>query len=173
MEDRILNIISFCIPAIITGLVAYYFFNLHTKNEEGRRRFALKRTIQKETIPQRLHAYERITLFLERIHPAKLVIAIAPEKYTLEQYEMVLINQIESEFEHNLAQQIYMTDTCWNYVKTAKNATIQFIRVVGNKNEITSAEQLRTEVLNQLVQKEAPSQTALLFIKKEVSEFLD
>ena len=38
---KIIELFSYTLPAIITGGVAYYFFNSHLKNEEGRRRYLL------------------------------------------------------------------------------------------------------------------------------------
>ena len=64
---KIIELLSYTLPAIITGLVAFYFFNLHTKNEEGRRRYLLHKEAQKAALPLRLQAYERMTLFVERI----------------------------------------------------------------------------------------------------------
>lgn len=43
-------------------------------------------------------------------------------------YESLLIASIEQEFEHNLSQQIYVSDECWSIISAAKNATIQLIR---------------------------------------------
>ena len=65
---KLIELLSYTLPAVITGLVAYYFFDLHTKNEEGRRRFLLNKEAQKDALPIRLQAFERITLFLERIN---------------------------------------------------------------------------------------------------------
>ena len=75
---KILEIISYSLPSLITGAVAFYFFSLHTKNEEGRRRFLLNKEAQKDALPIRLQAFERMTLFLERINPTKLLIRITP-----------------------------------------------------------------------------------------------
>jgi hypothetical protein len=76
--SKMLELLSYTLPAIITGVVAYYFFNLHTKNEEGRRRYLLMKDGQKNSMPLRLQAYERMTLFLERISLANLVTRISP-----------------------------------------------------------------------------------------------
>ena len=65
--SRIFDLFLFAIPSIITGIIAYYFFREHTKNEDGRRRFLLKKDMQVNAMPLRLQAYERIALFLERI----------------------------------------------------------------------------------------------------------
>ena len=45
---KIIELLSYTLPAIVTGLVAYYFFDLHTKNEEGRRRYLLNKEAQKK-----------------------------------------------------------------------------------------------------------------------------
>ena len=73
---KLIELLSYTLPAIITGFVAYYFFNLHTKNEEGRRRYLLNKDTQKDALPLRLQAFERMTLFLERINPGKLLISL-------------------------------------------------------------------------------------------------
>jgi len=80
-----------------------------------------------------------------------------------------LIKQIENEFEHNLSQQIYMTDECWNIIKATKSATIQIIRSAG-MSESDTADRLREDILNKTLDNQSPSATALSFIKKEISE---
>ena len=69
-ESKIIELLFFILPALLTGAIAYYFFSLHTKNEEGRRRFLLHKEMDKNTLPIRLQAYERMALFLERIKSA-------------------------------------------------------------------------------------------------------
>ncbi|WP_335966148.1 hypothetical protein [Galbibacter sp. PAP.153] len=169
-EYKIMELLFYVLPAVVTGAIAYYFFSLHTKNEEGRRRYLLHRETEKTALPLRLQAYERMALFLERINPSKLLLRVAPENADKNQYEGLLIASIESEFDHNLAQQIYITDECWNVIKTSKNATIQLIRKAGMNAE--NANKLREEVLNELMEKQAPSYTALGYIKKEIRELI-
>lgn len=168
MENKIIELFAYAIPTIITGLIAYYFFNAHTKNEEGRRRYLLHKEAQKDALPIRLQAYERMTLFLERITPSKLLIRISPLSKNKDDYETLLIRSIEDEFDHNLSQQIYLSDECWNIIRAAKNATIQLIRKSAMNSD--SADKLRENVLNQLLEKQPPSNAALSFIKNEVSD---
>ncbi|AEM72258.1 hypothetical protein Murru_3239 [Allomuricauda ruestringensis DSM 13258] len=167
--DQILQLFAYLLPAVVTGAVAFYFFRLHTRNEDGRRRFLLHKDSQKETLPIRLQAYERMALFLERIALNSLVVRVAPKGKNKSDYENLLIKQIETEFEHNLSQQIYMSDSCWNIIKTAKNATIQIIRSAG-MSETDSPDKLREDILNQTMEKESPSNAALAFVKKEVTD---
>ncbi|WP_108425660.1 hypothetical protein [Flagellimonas amoyensis] len=167
--DEILQLFAYLLPAVVTGVIAFYFFRLHTRNEEGRRRFLLHKDSQKDTLPVRLQAYERMALFLERITLNSLVVRVAPISKSKSDYENLLIKQIETEFEHNLSQQIYMSDECWNIIKTAKNATIQIIRSAG-MSETDSPDKLREDILNQTMEKQSPSNTALAFVKKEVGD---
>ena len=65
MEEaiQILNYVAYLLPAIVVGIIAYYFFKGHTANEEGRSRYLIQKEAQNQLIPMRLQAYERITLF--------------------------------------------------------------------------------------------------------------
>lgn len=165
---KIIELLSYTFPAIITGLVAYYFFSLHTKNEEGRRRYLLNKEAQKDMLPLRLQAFERMTLFLERINPGKLLIRISPNSEDKNDYENLLISTIEQEFEHNLTQQIYLSDECWNVIVSAKNATIQMIRRTNRTEEVVTANNLREFIMTDLMDKQSPSSVALSYIKNEV-----
>ena len=167
--DDIFQLFAFLLPAVVTGAVAFYFFRLHTRNEDGRRRFLLHKDSQKHAMPIRFQAYERMALFLERISIPSLVVRVAPKSSDKSEYENLLISNIEKEFDHNLSQQIYMSDECWNIIKAAKNATIQSIRKAG-MSESDSSDKLREDILNATMDKQSPSATALAYIKKEIGE---
>ncbi len=169
-SERLIDLFLFAIPALITGLIAYYFFKEHTKNEDGRRRYLLHKDMQVNAMPLRLQAYERMAIFLERITPSKLLIRVAPISSNKEDYEALLIASIEQEFEHNLSQQIYVSDDCWNIITAAKNATIQLIRKASLLEKTATANKLREVVLTEMMEKRAPSDAALSFIKQEVSD---
>lgn len=169
-SERIIDLFLFAIPTLITGFIAYYFFKEHTKNEDGRRRFLLHKDMQVNTLPIRLQAYERMALFLERITPSKLLIRMNPTSSNKEDYESLLIVSIEQEFEHNLSQQIYISDDCWSIISAAKNATIQLIRKASLLEKTDTANKLREVILTEMMEKRAPSDAALSYIKQEVSE---
>lgn len=172
MEDSWYNLFIAVAPALIVGGLAYYFFDSFIKNEDGRRRFLLQKDHQADSLPVRLQAYERLTLFLERIKPGQLLIRIKPEQDDVSRYEQLLILTIEQEFEHNLSQQIYMSDELWNIIKSSKNRTIQLIRQCAAREEISTAASLREQVLQELMEKTEPSQVALEYLKKEIREVI-
>lgn len=167
-----IELLAYTLPALITGIIAYYFFNAHLKNEEGRRRFLLQKELQKEALPLRLQAYERMVLFLERINPAKLLIRIAPFSDDKNAYENFLIQQIEQEFEHNLTQQIYLSEDCWTVITTAKNTIIQNIRKSNMSERVDTSHKLREVILSDLLDKQSPSYLAISYLKTEVIQLM-
>jgi len=167
---KILELLSYTIPTIVTGLIALYFFKLHTKNENNRRNFLLRKEKQGVALPVRLQAYERMALFLERISPANLLVRVPPSGNDKPAYFKKLLMTIEKEFEHNLAQQIYVTDPCWNVIKTAKNSTINIIRDTMLEGELKDAKAMREAIIERMATGEPPSNTALAFIKNEVQK---
>lgn len=167
---KIIELLSYTLPSVITGGVAYFLFNSYFKDQQHTRRWLNQKETQKQALPLRLQAYERLSLFLERINPTKLLIRVAPISTDKNDYADYLIASIDQEFEHNLTQQIYVSSSCWGYVVTAKNATNQMIRKAAASSEITSANELRELILKELFDKDTPSNAALAFIKDEVSE---
>ena len=114
--SKILEILAYTLPSLITGGVAYLLFNSYFKDQRNTRSWLLQKENQKDSLPLRLQAYERMALFLERINPTKLLIRVAPVSTNKNDYENYIIAQIEQEFEHNLTQQIYLSDDCWTII---------------------------------------------------------
>ena len=170
MNEPIFTLLMYTIPALVTGSVAFLFFREHIQNEENRRNFIMHKQLQKESLPVRLQAYERLSLFLERISPNKLLLRVVPVSTSKDDYEVLLINSVEQEFEHNLSQQIYVTDNCWSIINASKSATIQLIRKAALSEKVDSANKLREVILTDMMDKTPPSSAGLSYIKQEVSE---
>lgn len=167
--SKAIELLFMCIPAIVVGVLAYFLFKDFLKNEDKRRRFLLIKDIQKDILPMRLQAYERMTLFLERIVPSKLLLRVAPIGDDKVAYAQLLIHHIEQEFEHNLTQQVYVSKDCWSAINNVKNILIQDIRQTVVQPDVINAQSLRESILKTYTEKELPNQLALDFIKEEVS----
>lgn len=167
---NILEIVAYTIPSLITGGVAYYLFDSYFKDQQNTRKWLLQKDNRKDILPLRLQAYERMTLFMERINPNQLLIRITPISEDKNEYAKYVISQIEQEFEHNLTQQIYVSEECWSTITTSKNATIQMILLAARNGKISDAHQLREFILNDLLTKPSPSSVALAYLKTEVSQ---
>lgn len=162
-------LVSFFLSSLIVGGIAFYFFKTHVEHLQQKSKLEIKLRYQKETLPIRLQAYERLALLTERLSLGNLLKRTEPTSNDKNSYENLLIRTIEQEFEHNLVQQIYVSRECWNIIKTAKNSTISKIRKTNMSDNIDNAHKLRETLLMDLLdQNNSPSDLALLVIKKEL-----
>ena len=170
--DSIIEGLKYALPAAVTGYTTYYFLNRFFRYEEKKQLLAAKADLKKHALPLRLQAYERLAIFLERISPAKLVQNIKPESEDKRNYELSLIFQIESEYEHNLSQQIYVSDKCWEMISTSKNATMLFIRQISEDDKIKTSHDLQRALIERSSKEEVLTNIGLSYIRNEVSELL-
>ena len=170
MEDKFLESIAYILPAAVTGFVAYYMFNSYIKSQNSERKLEILATKRKDSLPIKLQAYERLLLFCERINPVKMLIRIQPLSTNTNEYLQLLIANIEQEFEHNLVQQIYISDDSWTAIYAAKSAVINKLKQVAENS--SSANDLRENVLIDYSKTLPPTETAIAFIKNEVKKLL-
>lgn len=86
-------------------------------------------------LPLRLQAYERMALYLERIEPTQLVMRVHANGLSVPQEQNLLLTAIRSEFEHNLSQQIYISNEVWNDICNAKDDIIDIVNAVAEQIE--------------------------------------
>ena len=175
MEDYLSQIIEglkYALPAAVTGFATYLFLKRFFVHEEKKQILLAKKDLKQYSLPLRLQAYERLAILLERISPARLVNNVLPNSTDKKEYMLQLVYQIESEFEHNLSQQIYVSNKCWEIITTSKNATIFFIRNIAEDEALKNANDLQQTILSKTIENGAPTDVALEFIRNEVSEIL-
>lgn len=170
LETKLLEIAAYTVPAIVTGGVAFLVLQSFFRNEENRRRFELLKENQKQALPIRLQAYERMVLFLERINPPQLLMRVAPISTNKHDYATLLIHNIQTEFEHNLTQQVYVTSATWEVVAKVKNTTIQMIRQKSLEEEVPTAEKLREAILIELTQNDSACAIAISYLKEDLKK---
>lgn len=170
MEDKIFESIAYILPAAVTGFVAYYMFNGFIKSQNSERKLEILAAKRKDSLPIKLQAYERLLLFCERINPVKMLLRIQPLSTNTHEYLQLLIANIEQEFEHNLVQQIYISDDSWTAIYAAKSAVINKLKQVAENS--SSANELRENVLIDYSKTLPPTETAIAFIKNEVKRLL-
>lgn len=170
MEDKILESIGYILPAAVTGLVAYYMFNGFIRQQNSEKSLELLAQKKKESLPIKLQAYERMLLFCERINPVKMLVRVKPVSENTQDYLHLLIASLEQEFEHNLVQQIYISNDSWTAILATKNAIINKLKQVAETSD--SANSLRENVIIHYSKSLPPTDTAISFIKNEVKKLL-
>jgi hypothetical protein len=99
-------------------------------NEQALEATKASRTI---VMPLRLQAYERMALFLERIDPNQLVLRIHAPGLTVAEEQNLLMTAIRSEYEHNISQQIYISNETWKGITDAMDDVITIITSVAEQ----------------------------------------
>ncbi len=75
----------------------------------------------------KMQAYERMTLFLERLKPSSLVEKFNKE-LAIHEYIFLLEKIISEEFDYNSSQQLYISKNSWQNIVTCKNNILNSIR---------------------------------------------
>ncbi len=170
MEDKIMEGIAYALPALATGAMVYLTLNKFVEVNANEKKFNTLIDKKKESLPLKLQAYERLVLFCERINPAKLLVRVNPIGEDADSYLHLLLGNIEQEFEHNMVQQLYVSDDAWKAVLGSKLAITS--KISEYAKEIDSAEELRTKILQEYTENESPTETTIAFIKSEVKQML-
>ena len=170
MEDTLLESIGYILPAAVTGLVAYYMFNGFIRQQNSEKSLELLAQKKKESLPIKLQAYERMLLFCERINPVKMLVRVKPVSENTQDYLQLLIASVEQEFEHNLVQQIYISNDSWTAILATKNAIVNKLKQVAETSN--TANDLRENVMIYYSKSLPPTDTAISFIKNEVKKLL-
>lgn len=169
--DEVFELLKLISPPGIVFLTTYYLVKSFLTNEQNKKKVDLKLANQEVITPIRLQAYERVVLFLERINPTSLVMRVEKTGSTAS-FQGELLKSIRNEFEHNLSQQIYMSNKSWDAVLNAKEETIKIINVSASRiNPDANAMELAQAVIavaSQLA--ELPTKTAVDLIKKEIGK---
>ena len=170
MEDKIFEGLAYAIPALVTGGVAFFIFSGFIKQGTQEKKLEMLAQKKKESLPIRLQAYERMLLFCERINPVKLLLRVKPIGHQTDNYLQLLLANIEQEFEHNMVQQLYISEECWNVIIASKAAVINTLKQIANTSE--SAGDFRENVLLEYSKKEPQTLTAVAFLKREVKKMI-
>jgi hypothetical protein len=143
------------------------------KNDQKRRDFEIMVKNKNVITPIQLQAYERLTLFLERISPDALVMRLNKENMTSQQLQNEILKTIRAEFDHNLSQQVYISSKAWEMIKHAKERTIKLINTTATAvKPDTPAIHLSKAVLEKVAeQDEIATRTAIEYLKKEVRNY--
>jgi len=122
-------------------------------------------------LPIRLQAYERMCLFLERITPNNLVPRLQDE-YTAKEFQQLLLRELREEYNHNLSQQVYMTDETWNLIKNAMEEVVMIINesASGLADDAKALELAKTILENMVNRKIDPVAYPLRYLKDEIRD---
>ena len=167
------DILKIVLPSLLVFLAGYLAVARLLRNEADKRNAERILANQRISTPIRLQAYERLVLFLERISPESMIIRVNQPSMNAKTLQTVLLSTIRAEWEHNLSQQLYVSNESWELARNAKGNVIKLINVCAEKVDPEAPSIVFSQkILELLVELEQhPTSLAIEHLKKEVGEF--
>lgn len=174
MPELLMNILSYLVPPLIVFLTAFYLIRTYMKRDYEKLLAEKQKATQQVTLPLRLQAYERMTLFLERLSPNNLFIRVRKTGMNVSDFQNALLADIRAEYDHNLSQQVYISPELWNQIRATKEEMIKIINSAAETLRPTvNAIELSKVVFEMIIKNnEIPTQKTLDVLKREAQKIL-
>lgn len=146
MEDSKISLIV-AVIALLTSI-----FTLVVKNKPQVQKTADDNFMTK---PLRLQAYERLVLLAERIALPNLIARVSQPGLTARDMQFLLIESIKQEYEYNASQQIYVSETAWDAVRSLRDQTLLMINSIAKSlSPDATATELNKRLMEAMMQEE-------------------
>jgi len=160
------------IPASVVLYAAYLMVKSFTQKEIELKKLEVRSRSIETILPARLQAYERITLFLERISPQNLLLRLTDSAYSAREFQKILLDEIRNEYNHNVSQQVYMSETVWSMVKNSKeDLTVMINEAASQMGDDAKSIDLSKRIFEIVMEKKVdPIGHALSELKREIQQ---
>jgi len=167
----ILELVKLTVPALIVFLTAYYILKTYLESQYRLQAAELRKGQLSMTLPLKLQAYERLSMLCERIAIPNLLLRIRKEGMTAGELRVALLLAIQQEYEHNITQQVYVSEQLWEIIKMARDEAVNLVALAAEKTgPRADGKELAQALFSIVNQREVMAgEKALLAIKKEAS----
>jgi hypothetical protein len=164
------EILKFTIPSIIISGTLYQIFRLYLQNEKKNEILASPTDSSDALFPVQLQAYERLVLYLERISFNNLILRASVQGATVRQLQSAMVHAIRDEYEHNLSQQLYVSDAAWEQVTGAKEELLRILnQTAAGLPPEAEATELAAGLFSAVLKHDpSPNDRAVHFLKQEM-----
>jgi len=154
------------LPSIAFMFIVILILKNQTSIAKTSNSIVLKKERQQHFLPLRVDAYQRMILFMERISPNSLIMRTFQNEKPAKVFQTELLETIRQEYEHNVAQQLFISPKGWKLIRESKEEIVKIINLAAsqvNENatsldlsskifEITSQlKHIPTEVTNEIL----------------------
>ena len=170
--ELLFQIALIVIPAGAVMYTSIYFMRQLSQRQVNSVNLELKKERQTFFLPNRVEAYQRAVLLMERIHPNSLVMRLNNPGLPAAALQVKFLESIREEFEHNIAQQLFISPEGWDLVKKSKEETLKIINLAGQQMEPTSTGMDLSSKIFEIVGEVGtlPSEYAVDYLKKELQQ---
>ena len=170
--DILLQIALIIIPAGAVLLTTIFFLRRESGKEVRSLQIELKRQRQEFFLPSRVEAYQRAVLLMERIHPNSLVMRLHNPGLPAKALQAEFLKAIREEYDHNVAQQLFISPQGWQMVRNSKEETIKIINIAGNQmTPVSTGMDLSAKIFEIVAEVgQLPTEITVEYLKKELQE---
>jgi hypothetical protein len=163
------ELLKYTIPSLILFAIVIYILHAFFKNERQKRANELALKNNDQIIQLKIQAFERMLIFLERISPESMIVRCNKTGFSAQQLHTELLNSIRAEYEHNLSQQLYISEKTWRMINSAKLNIIKLINTCADKIKPNSSSlDLSKLILESVMTEERlPTREAMMALKEE------
>lgn len=170
--EYLTDFLQILLPAALVLYAVYLIVRSFLQKEFEKKVLGLKESNNSTILPLRLQACERICLLLERISPNNMLLRMSDPACNAPEFQQRVLQEIRDEFNHNLSQQIYMSEEAWEKVRATVN---EVMAVVNRAGEGLNAEHNSVELSQKIFEgmmalDHDPVGEALSLCKKEIQK---
>jgi len=167
-------LLGLTIPSLVVLLAVFLMFRMYFRHQVQILLYESKTGRSGTTLPLKLQALERLTLLCERIHLPDLILRLKTPGTSAGELKAALLIAIQQEYEHNLTQQLYVSEELWNILISAKERTMEMIDVASKQlSPGASADDFAHTLIEMASQETSlPSQIAKKAVKTESALWL-
>uniref|UniRef100_UPI004047B526 DUF7935 family protein n=2 Tax=Roseivirga sp. TaxID=1964215 RepID=UPI004047B526 len=170
--DNLTDLIQILVPAGLVLYVVFLVVRSFLQKQFDAQLVGLRMKATDTLLPIRLQAYERICLLLERVSPNNMLLRLSDPNISAFDFQQILLVEIREELNHNLSQQVYMSDEAWNKVRATLNLIISIIQDSSQEmtNEKSSID-LAQKIFDKMMKLDSdPVGDTLTFVKNEIRQ---
>jgi hypothetical protein len=131
--EEIIDLLKYTIPSVVVFAITYYLMKTFFDREKKLKQEENRALARKDYIPLRVQAYERAALYLERIDPNNMIMRVHTPGMSANRLHGELLKAIREEYNHNMVQQIYISQRAWSQLKLAKEESIKIINMAAQQ----------------------------------------
>lgn len=156
----------------ITVAFAWYLIRNEVQKYFQLKSFEARKEERSHLLPLRLQAHERMIVFIERINPANLFVRLHQQGISARELQGIILNEIRTEYQHNVTQQLYVNPVSWNVLRKLKEDTIAMLNnaVAGLPAEASGIDLSRKVLEHMASISENPYDLSLELIQKDIHQ---
>lgn len=148
MNDTFALVIVAVVFTTAMVIIIQHFLKKLSFNESLILQGELKKQRQDFFLTHRMEAYQRVILYMERIHPYALLMRLNQPNMSAIVLQSLALKAIRDEYDHNVAQQMFISANAWELLKNAKEETVKLINLAATQIPVeASANELATLVI--------------------------